>query len=72
MIRQSILRRIEKLENEHGPDRLVIVPSWGEYVYIDGKPIPKAEYKTKPDTKTITIGWGDDHETPKNPGKIKK
>lgn len=72
MIRQSILRRIEKLENEHGPDRLVIVPSWGDYVYIDGKPIPKAEYKSEPNAKTITLSWGESDKTPKKPEKIGK
>lgn len=72
MIRQSILKRIEKLENEQAPDHLVIIPSWGKYVYIEGKPLAKADYKIKPGTKTITLTWGDDSDiTPKKPGKTK-
>lgn len=72
MPKQRLEKRVEKLETDRGPDRLVIVPSWGEYVYIDGKPILRSEYQGKPD-KTITLTWGDEREkaaeTPKNAGK---
>lgn len=69
---KQLEKRVEKLETDQAPDRLVVVPSWGDYVYIDGKPLLKTEYQGKPD-KTITLTWGDESDnkakTPKKAGK---
>ncbi len=74
MPKQRLEKRVEKLEAIEPPDRLVIVPSWGDYVYIDGEPILKTEYQGKPEkTINIALTWGDEREkaakTPNNAGK---
>ena len=70
MPKQRLEKRVEKLEKDQGPDRLVINPSWGDYVYIDGEPVLRSEYQGKPEkTINIALTWGDERETPKKAGK---
>lgn len=57
---KTIKARIEQLETYNGECRLVIVPSWGDYVYIDGKQVERAEYEPDPDEKVIKLTWGED------------
>ena len=72
MPKQRLEKRVEKLEKDQGPDRLVINPSWGDYVYIDGEPVPRSEYKGTPD-RTINITGGDERENnAKAPNKAGK
>lgn len=57
---KTIKARVEQLETFLEPMRFVIVPSWGKYVYIDGKQVPKAEYSNDPEAVIINLTWDDD------------
>ncbi len=57
---KTIKARVEQLETIREDLRFVIVPSWGEYVYIDGKQVPKAEYSNDPEAVIINLTWDDE------------
>jgi len=58
---KTIKQRLEDLEvKRQPPTRLIIVPSWGDNVTIDGVEVPKSEYKRDPSAQVITLSWGDD------------
>ncbi len=59
-MKKTIKARVERLETIREDLRFVIVPSWGEYVYIDGKQVPKAEYSTDPNAVIIKLSWDDE------------
>lgn len=57
---KSIKTRIKDLEKDKGgSERIVSVPSWGDYVYIDGVPVLKTEFEDDPNEREINLTWGE-------------
>ena len=58
---KTIKQRLDDLEATRQPRaRVVVVPSWGDFVTVDGVEVPRAEYKRDPSAQVITLSWGDD------------
>lgn len=59
MTRKTSLNKLDAITRRLKPtDRLIVIPSWGDTVFIDGQKVPRSEYKPDPGAKVINIDWG--------------
>lgn len=57
----SKLTAIEKVTTRRAPEiSYTIVPSWGDYVTVNGEQVLRSDYKPNPNAKKIYLSWGDD------------